>query len=100
MKPIGLYLHFPFCVQKCRYCDFPSCAGREDLMVPYLEALFREMESYRNRKNEYEISTIFMGGGTPTLFDGHSLSKVTSIWGIPLGAAGIPESVNLPRVLL
>jgi oxygen-independent coproporphyrinogen-3 oxidase len=45
-------------------------------MIPYLEALFREMETYSNGKNEYEISTIFMGGGTPTLFDGHSLKRV------------------------
>ena len=68
MKAIGLYLHFPFCIQKCRYCDFPSYAGLESRMVPYLEALYREMESYQETEKEYEIGTIFMGGGTPTLF--------------------------------
>ncbi len=73
---IGLYLHFPFCIQKCRYCDFPSCAGREELMDSYLEALLREIEVYRDSKTQYTISTIFMGGGTPTLFDGASLVRV------------------------
>jgi len=76
MKAIGLYLHFPFCIQKCRYCDFPSYAGLESRMVPYLEALYREMESYQETEKEYEIGTIFMGGGTPTLYDGDSLVRV------------------------
>ena len=76
MKEIGLYLHFPFCMQKCRYCDFPSYAGREGQMGPYLEALFREMESYGDISGEYEIGTIFMGGGTPTLYSGDSLVRV------------------------
>ena len=76
MKTIGLYLHFPFCIQKCRYCDFPSYAGRENRMIPYLRALFREMESYASLGQDYEIGTIFMGGGTPTLYDGDSLVRV------------------------
>ncbi len=76
MKTIGLYLHFPFCIRKCRYCDFPSYAGRESRMVPYLRALFREMQSYGNLGQDYEIGTIFMGGGTPTLCDGDSLVRV------------------------
>lgn len=76
MKALGLYLHFPFCVQKCRYCDFPSCEGKEELMAPYLEALLQEIESYRKLDKKYQIATIFMGGGTPTLFNGHSLVKV------------------------
>jgi oxygen-independent coproporphyrinogen-3 oxidase len=73
---IGLYLHFPFCIQKCRYCDFPSCAGKEDLMDPYLEALLKEIESYRDFKTKHKVSSIFMGGGTPTLFSGASLVRV------------------------
>jgi oxygen-independent coproporphyrinogen-3 oxidase len=75
MRKVGLYLHFPFCIQKCRYCDFPSWAGREDKMMPYLDALWREMESWQGRKqDEISVSTIYMGGGTPTLFSGKALT--------------------------
>ncbi len=75
MRKIGLYLHFPFCEQKCRYCDFSSWAGKEKQMDAYLEALFQELESYRGERQEEEISSIFMGGGTPTLFHGELLVK-------------------------
>ncbi len=75
MKQIGLYLHFPFCEQKCRYCDFSSWAGKEKHMDSYLEALFQELESYKGESQDEEISSIFMGGGTPTLFHGELLVK-------------------------
>lgn len=75
MRKIGLYLHFPFCEQKCRYCDFSSWAGKEKQMDSYLEALFQEMESYKGESQDEEISSIFMGGGTPTLFHGELLVK-------------------------
>ena len=77
MKPIGLYLHFPFCEQKCRYCDFPSWAGKKDRMEAYLEALLLELESYRGCIPETTtVSSIFMGGGTPTLFHEDLLVRV------------------------
>ncbi|MGI6539014.1 MAG: radical SAM family heme chaperone HemW [Caldicoprobacterales bacterium] len=79
MKKIGLYLHFPFCVQKCRYCDFSSWTGKENLMNAYLSALAKELETYQNSKEKAEVSSIFMGGGTPTLFDGEALAKVLDI---------------------
>ncbi|HHY82162.1 MAG TPA: radical SAM family heme chaperone HemW [Clostridiales bacterium] len=74
MRKIGLYLHFPFCKQKCHYCDFPSWAGRDDRKESYLRALFREMETYESIRNDYTVCTIYMGGGTPTLFDGDQLA--------------------------
>ena len=76
MKQIGLYLHLPFCIQKCRYCDFSSWAGREELKTPYINALFRELELYKKEQNDIKVSTIFMGGGTPTLFDGEILVQI------------------------
>ncbi|MCB2354277.1 radical SAM family heme chaperone HemW [Clostridium estertheticum] len=62
MKKVALYIHIPFCKQKCLYCDFPSLAGKEDCMVDYAEALAKEIYSIKNKK----IKTIFIGGGTPT----------------------------------
>ena len=74
MKQIGLYLHLPFCMQKCRYCDFSSWAGREDLKTPYINALMSELETYRGEN--IAVNTIFLGGGTPTLFDGETLVQL------------------------
>ncbi|KEH97046.1 radical SAM family heme chaperone HemW [Clostridium massiliodielmoense] len=58
----SLYIHIPFCKQKCLYCDFTSYCGREDRMVDYSKALSKEIDQIKNKK----INTIFIGGGTPT----------------------------------
>ncbi|MGH4118865.1 radical SAM family heme chaperone HemW [Clostridium sp.] len=62
MKSVALYIHIPFCAQKCLYCDFPSFAGKENFMMDYAIALASEINSIKHRK----IKTIFIGGGTPT----------------------------------
>jgi oxygen-independent coproporphyrinogen-3 oxidase len=62
MKDVALYIHIPFCKQKCSYCDFPSHAGKEDYMPQYATALAKEINSIKNKR----IRTIFIGGGTPT----------------------------------
>jgi oxygen-independent coproporphyrinogen-3 oxidase len=62
MKSVALYIHIPFCKQKCLYCDFPSFAGKEDFMLDYAAALAKEISSIEGKK----IKTIFIGGGTPT----------------------------------
>ena len=65
-KTIGLYIHIPFCRQKCLYCDFPSWAGKEGQMQGYVDALTKEI---RNRGKEYtdrKVVSVFLGGGTPT----------------------------------
>lgn len=62
----GLYIHIPFCVSKCNYCDFASYAGCADMIGPYLKALRREAE---NRKNDLKPSTLYIGGGTPSFLN-------------------------------
>lgn len=65
-KTIGLYIHIPFCRQKCLYCDFPSWAGKEDEREGYVDALTKEIQ---NRSREYpdrKVVSVFFGGGTPT----------------------------------
>ena len=59
----GLYIHIPFCVKKCEYCDFVSFSGCESRFSEYIEALINEIKEYRGA----EIDTVFIGGGTPSL---------------------------------
>ncbi|MEF9896304.1 MAG: coproporphyrinogen III oxidase, partial [Clostridia bacterium] len=67
MDSFALYLHIPFCKKKCAYCDFTSFAGREDLWNAYLAALESELLAARATYGRRSISTIFVGGGTPSL---------------------------------
>ncbi|MBE5782009.1 MAG: radical SAM family heme chaperone HemW [Clostridiales bacterium] len=64
-KEIGLYIHIPFCRQKCAYCDFASFAGQESKMADYVKCLIREIRQ-KNRK-DVRIATLYIGGGTPSL---------------------------------
>jgi oxygen-independent coproporphyrinogen-3 oxidase len=62
-KEISLYIHIPFCMKKCLYCDFTSYSKKEDLMIEYVKALSKEIV---NKTKNKIIRTIFIGGGTPT----------------------------------
>lgn len=66
MKNMELYVHIPFCVKKCKYCDFLSFSCDEKTQIAYADALLREIAFYGPKMREYEVSTIFIGGGTPT----------------------------------
>ena len=66
-KDLGLYVHIPFCVKKCEYCDFLSWSAGEEEREQYVNALLTEIESYRDFAKEYRVSTIFVGGGTPSV---------------------------------
>ena len=70
---IGLYIHIPFCDQKCAYCDFLSFPGRHSAQkAQYLDALCAEMR-LRLRGRWQHPQTIFIGGGTPTALSAHEL---------------------------
>lgn len=60
-----LYIHIPFCVRKCDYCDFLSTPGNEEAKTSYTEALLREIEAVKTEKRK--VSSIFVGGGTPSV---------------------------------
>lgn len=70
MKEIALYIHIPFCKQKCFYCDFPSFACKESLMDDYIQALVKEIEV---KCKDYLIKSLFIGGGTPSHLDNSNL---------------------------
>ena len=75
IKPIGIYIHIPFCVRKCNYCDFCSRAVDDDLKNRYIASLKAEIESYR-RERKIVADTVFIGGGTPSLLSGEAFSSV------------------------
>lgn len=76
MRQLGVYIHFPFCARKCHYCDFPSYQGMEQWMEPYLEALFRELLQWKEKVCDCSVKSIYLGGGTPTLFSGEQIAGV------------------------
>lgn len=65
-KPIELYIHIPFCVKKCDYCDFLSFAADEQTQKSYVAALQKELAFYGAKYKDRRITTIFIGGGTPS----------------------------------
>src|SRR3990170_2897557 len=66
-EPLSLYLHIPFCYLKCRYCDFNSYAGLEELVEPYVDALIQEMALWSGFARGRPVPTVFFGGGLPRL---------------------------------
>lgn len=62
----SLYLHIPFCRAKCGYCDFTSFPGKESLFAPYVESLCRELQIIARGNSPGPLSSLFVGGGTPT----------------------------------
>lgn len=76
-KSLGIYLHIPFCVQKCRYCDFCSFAGKSDgMMEKYAQRLIESVERASQRTGGYAVDTVYFGGGTPSLMPIRELERV------------------------
>lgn len=69
MNTVGLYIHIPFCRQKCLYCDFPSWAGKESLVQAYVDALTAEIKSRGKEYPHKKVVSVFFGGGTPTTLE-------------------------------
>lgn len=67
VKELELYVHIPFCVQKCAYCDFLSVPADESLRQEYVDVLIQEIKGYREMYRDYRASTVFIGGGTPSI---------------------------------
>lgn len=76
MKNLELYVHIPFCLKKCAYCDFLSFSCDEKTQLAYADALIREIEFYGPAMSDYLVSTIFIGGGTPTWLDENRMLEI------------------------
>ena len=76
MKNLELYVHIPFCFKKCEYCDFLSFSCDEKTQLAYADALIREIEYYGPQMRDSLVSTIFVGGGTPTWLDEDKMVEI------------------------
>ena len=79
--PLSVYVHFPWCVSKCPYCDFNSHALRETLPEDrYVDTLIEDLRVQAARANsqhaQRQVSSVFMGGGTPSLFSPRAIARV------------------------
>jgi putative oxygen-independent coproporphyrinogen III oxidase len=86
--PLALYVHFPWCVRKCPYCDFNSHALHGELpQERYVEALERDIESQSSRVEGRPVVSAFLGGGTPSLFSPDAIARVLAAASRHLGLA-------------
>ena len=90
--PLALYVHLPWCTQKCPYCDFNSHDGfSPTLQQPYVDALLSDLDSQLEWLNGRPIRSIFIGGGTPSLFDGEWIARLLGGIGDRLTLSGDAE---------
>jgi len=87
--PLALYAHFPWCVQKCPYCDFNSYTLRDELPEQrYVETLLRDLDAQTADLGARPLTSIFLGGGTPSLFAPAAIGRVIEHARMRLGFAG------------
>lgn len=75
-KELEIYIHIPFCVRKCAYCDFLSGPAAPEEQKAYVRALIKEIRTAACYSSRYEVTTIFFGGGTPSLLAGEQLDEI------------------------
>ena len=78
IKPLGLYIHIPFCRSKCEYCDFYSLGGglNHESMDLYLQAVLTHIKETSQRVVGYAVDTVYFGGGTPSFFGAQGLIRI------------------------
>ena len=76
MAKLGLYLHVPFCIRKCHYCDFCSAPAGAGERALYVDALCRHLAHAAERASSCTVDTVYFGGGTPTLLDGADFQRI------------------------
>ncbi len=76
-KELGIYIHIPFCVSKCIYCDFLSAPMEDSVKEAYTKALIVEISDFAKKySNEYCVKSVFFGGGTPSILDYHLTENI------------------------
>ncbi|MEG2377032.1 MAG: radical SAM family heme chaperone HemW [Clostridia bacterium] len=104
VRDLGIYIHIPFCNSKCAYCDFYSKLPTKKLMNEYTKALCKHLAEANLKDTEYEVDTIYFGGGTPTVLGDANLCKIAAAiydnFMVPddceTTLEANPESVTLP----
>lgn len=79
IKEIEIYIHIPFCVRKCPYCDFLSAPAGKELQESYMRALFDEIAGRADEYRNLSVSSVFIGGGTPSVVDSRYIAELMEI---------------------
>ncbi len=91
-KSLGIYIHIPFCLQKCRYCDFCSFGGRDrGYMRQYTDELCRRIEGAAESAGDYSVDTVYFGGGTPSLLPIDCIERIM----LSLGKYELAENAEI-----
>lgn len=75
MNPVGLYIHFPFCISKCPYCDFYSQTAGDGVKAAYAEAVVNTLRGIR-KERDVSFDTVYFGGGTPSVAGAENIRKI------------------------
>lgn len=76
-EELGIYIHIPFCMQKCLYCDFVSYINQSECVKEYINCMIKEIQSYDFKK--YNITTIYIGGGTPSFIESDYIKEIINV---------------------
>ena len=76
-EELGIYIHIPFCMQKCLYCDFVSYINKSECVKEYINCMIKEIQSYDFKK--YNITTIYIGGGTPSFIESDYIREIINV---------------------
>ncbi len=104
MKNRGIYIHIPFCKKKCDYCDFTSYSYSDIDLNNYVDFLCREIELYSEELNNSNITSIYFGGGTPSVLNCEQINRIFNILnryfkkGIEITFEVNPESINIEKL--
>ncbi|MCI6382410.1 MAG: coproporphyrinogen III oxidase family protein, partial [Fusobacterium mortiferum] len=94
----GIYIHIPFCMNKCNYCDFLSFKSNEEERKKYVDYILKEIDLYP----KYEYDTVYLGGGTPSLLNCEDVERIIKKLNIKAGAEITlevnPKTVNLEKL--
>ena len=76
MEELGIYIHIPFCIQKCLYCDFISFPNKLEMQEKYVNKLIEEIENEKELFKKYHVTTIYIGGGTPSAIESKYIRQI------------------------
>lgn len=93
MKEIGIYIHIPFCIKKCEYCDFVSYCNKKEYIPQYINALKKEIKNNINK--EYKITTIYIGGGTPSSIEENYIADIIETIKLNMNEENLKDFENI-----
>ena len=93
MKELGIYIHIPFCIKKCEYCDFISYCNKKEYVPQYINALKKEIKNNINK--EYKITTIYIGGGTPSSIEENYIADIIETIKLNMNEENLKDFENI-----